>query len=182
MSSLSRIFLAKEWIVIVSSTGRTRMLCRTRIFFLLFVVLALKQIARDHHLATPDLFLDPGYVLSNHFSLSTSQVTTNINDSFICYGAVVPDGYGCSYNVRSDYILFCISSFHSCLTTNSRDFAESLTDTLYEIRDLCTLVQRQQQTLALRRPSYAAKMVAQQSICLSPTELHEHTYHNHTNE
>lgn len=135
--------------------------------------MALKQIARDHNLPTPELFLDPGYQLSNHFSLSTSQVTTNIVDSFICYGAVVPDGYGCSYNVRSDYILFCISSFTSCPTTNSRDFAESLTDTLFEIRDLCTLVKREQQTVALRRLSYAAKMAAQQSMCLSSKESQE---------
>lgn len=138
-------------------------------------MLALKQIARDNSMPIPELFLDPGYALSNHFNLSTSQVTTNINDSFICYGAVVPDGYGCSYNVRSDYILFCISSFNNCKTTNSQEFAESLTDTLYEIRDLCTLVQRQQQTIALRRPSYAAKLAAQQSISsLSPLESNEH--------
>ncbi|CAF4681418.1 unnamed protein product [Rotaria sp. Silwood1] len=137
-------------------------------------MLALKQIARDNNLPMPDLFLDPGYALSNHFNLSTSQVTTNINDSFICYGAVVPDGYGCSYNVRSDSILFCISSFHSCSTTNSQEFAESLTDTLYEIRDLCTLVQRQQQTIALRRPSYAAKLAAQKFISSTSIESNEH--------
>ena len=119
-------------------------------------------------MATPELFLDPGYALSNHFSLSTSQVTTNIADSFICYGAVVPDGYGCSYNVRSDYILFCIASFASCPTTNSREFAESLTDTLYEIRDLCTLVQREEQMLALRRrPSYASRKLSQRSISVT---------------
>ena len=136
-------------------------------------VLALKQIARDNRLAIPELFLDPGYLLSNHFSLSTSQVTTNINDSFICYGAVVPDGYGCSYNVRSDYILFCIASFKSCSETNSQEFAESLTDTLYEIRDLCTLVQRQQQTIALRRPSYASKIAARQSFSSASFESNE---------
>jgi choline O-acetyltransferase len=138
--------------------------------------LALKQVARDHQMTIPELFLDPGYEMSNHFSLSTSQVTTNIVDSFICYGAVVPDGYGCSYNVRSDYFLFCISSFRSCPTTNSREFAESLTDTLYEIRDLCTLVQRQQQTLALRRLSYAGKMVAQRTLSMSqsdPIDAHQ---------
>ncbi|CAF2848478.1 unnamed protein product [Rotaria sp. Silwood2] len=137
-------------------------------------MLALKQIARDNNLPIPDLFLDPGYALSNHFNLSTSQVTTTINDSFICYGAVVPDGYGCSYNVHSDSILFCVSSFHSCSKTNSQEFAESLTDTLYEIRDLCTLVQRQQQTIALRRPSYAAKLAAQKFISSTSIELCEH--------
>lgn len=137
-------------------------------------MLALKQVARDNNLPTPELFLDPGYALSNHFSLSTSQVTTNINDSFICYGAVVPDGYGCSYNVHSNSILFCVSSFFNCPTTNSREFAESLTDTLYEIRDLCTLVQHQQQTIALRRPSYASKLAAQKFISSTSIESTEH--------
>ena len=136
-------------------------------------MLALKQIAHDNRLPIPDLFLDRGYALSNHFNLTTSQVTTNINDSFICYGAVVPDGYGCSYSVRPDSILFCVSSFHHCSTTKSREFAESLIDTLYEIRDLCTLVQRQQQTIALRRSSYASKLVAQKSISVSETNSDE---------
>ena len=151
---------------------------RKRLHYMIILVLALKQIARDNNLPIPELFLDPGYALSNHFSLSTSQVTTNINDSFICYGAVVPDGYGCSYNVRSDYILFCISSFNNCSTTNSQEFAESLTDTLYEIRDLCTLVQRQQQTIALRRPSYAAKLAAQQSISSNSIHINEQNNNN----
>lgn len=127
-------------------------------------MLALKQIARDNNLCIPELFLDSSYQLSNHFNLSTSQVTTNIKDSFICYGAVVPDGYGCSYNVRSDYLLFCIASFKTCQTTNSQGFAESLVDTLYEIRDLCTLVQRQEQTIALRRSSNAAKLAPRSSL------------------
>jgi len=121
-------------------------------------VLALKQIARDNNLSIPDLYLDPGYALSNHFNLSTSQVTTNIIDSFICYGAVVPDGYGCSYNLHSDFFLFCISSFQNCSTTNSRDFANLLVDTLYEIRDLCTSVQQQrsmfQRSLCVRNLLY----------------------------
>ncbi|CAF1101844.1 unnamed protein product [Didymodactylos carnosus] len=120
-------------------------------------MLALKQIAHDYQIPTPELFLDESYKISNHFALSTSQVTTNLSESFMCYGAVVPDGYGCSYNVRDDHFLFCISSFKSCSTTDSKRFADVLTDTLYEIRDLCTLVQKQQ-TLALRRPSYASKM------------------------
>ena len=136
-------------------------------------MLALKQIARDTNLPIPELFVDLSYQLSNHFNLSTSHVTTNINDSFICYGAVVPDGYGCSYNVRSDYLLFCIASFKTCQTTNSQGFAESLVDTLYEIRDLCTLVQRQEQTIALRRPSYAAKLAPRTSASSVSNEPNE---------
>lgn len=163
-----------EWIVIVSKIEIKLHMYLGNIQLLFCLVLALKQIARDNNLPIPDLFVDPGYALSNHFSLSTSQVTTNIDDSFICYGAVVPDGYGCSYNVRADHIIFCISSFKSCSTTNSCEFAESLTDTLYEIRDLCTLVQREEQTIALRRPSYASKLAAQKFISSTSVESNEH--------
>ena len=42
------------------------------------------------------------------------------------YGAVVPDGYGVSYNPYSDNIIFCIASFFSCPDTNSRRFASQL--------------------------------------------------------
>ena len=46
--------------------------------------------------------------------------------SFAGYGAVVPDGYGVSYNPYSDNIIFCIASFFSCPDTNSRKFASQL--------------------------------------------------------
>ena len=90
-----------------------------------------------------ELFDHEAYSAINHFKLSTSQVPVALPMSFmgrnlefwklenafimiIGYGAVVPDGYGVSYNPYSDNIIFCIASFFSCPDTNSRRFASEL--------------------------------------------------------
>lgn len=100
-------------------------------------LLALKQIAIESGMQPPELFADETYALSNHFALSTSQVPTSMEGSLICYGAVVPDGYGCSYNPKPDYILFVISAFKSCPTTDTKLFAQSLESSLDEMGSLC---------------------------------------------
>jgi len=41
----------------------------------------------------------------------------------MCYGPVVPDGYGCCYNPRPKDILFACSSFKSCEKTKTKTFA-----------------------------------------------------------
>lgn len=56
--------------------------------------------------------------------------------SFMCFGAVVPDGYGCCYNPRQNDILFGCSSFKSCKETNTKNFARVLQQTLCDMRDL----------------------------------------------
>lgn len=61
-----------------------------------------------------------------------------MDGSFMCYGPVVDDGYGCAYNPKPNYILFAISSFNSCPTTSSKLFAESLEKCLLEVYDLCS--------------------------------------------
>ncbi|CAF0786065.1 unnamed protein product [Brachionus calyciflorus] len=101
-------------------------------------LLVLKQISIEYNFGIPELFLDESYNISNHFSLSTSQIPTTMEGSFMCYGPVVHDGYGCAYNPKPNYILFAISSFKSCTTTSSKMFAESLERSLNEIYDLCS--------------------------------------------
>jgi hypothetical protein len=100
--------------------------------------MALKKIADENGFDEPDLFTDESYRISNHFSLSTSQIPTSIEGSFMCYGPVVPNGYGCSYNPKPGYILFVISAWKSCESTNTRWFAESLEKSLDEMFDLCS--------------------------------------------
>jgi len=46
-------------------------------------------------------------------------VPIGLEDSYMGYGAVVPDGYGVSYNLQNDGIIFCIASFFSCNDTSS---------------------------------------------------------------
>lgn len=84
------------------------------------------------------LFEDPTFTNANKFKLSTSQVPINLKHSYMGYGAVVPDGYGVSYNLQDDHIIFAICSFFSCETTNSRRFAKALVQSLMELKDLYT--------------------------------------------
>lgn len=52
------------------------------------------------------------------------------------YGPVVPDGYGCSYNPQTESVVFCVSSFRSCETTDTRQFVDQLKDSLVRVSQL----------------------------------------------
>lgn len=76
--------------------------------------------------------------------LSTSKLTSHLYDqvpttmdAFMCYGPVVPDGYGICYNPHSDYILVCISSFKSSDETDSAFFAATLEGSMLQMKELC---------------------------------------------
>lgn len=100
-------------------------------------MLALKQLAHiryDDEL--PELFTDQSFKEFNNFRLSTSQLP-NESGITVGYGAVVPDGYGCSYNPCKDRIIFCVSSFVDCASTSSSKFAAKLEESLLEMQELC---------------------------------------------
>ncbi|XP_044018407.1 choline O-acetyltransferase isoform X1 [Aphidius gifuensis] len=80
----------------------------------------------------PELFTDESFGIVHHFALSTSQVTTR-NDTIVGYGPVVPDGYGCAYNLRKDSIIFSCSAFHSDGRTSARKYAQALELSLREM-------------------------------------------------
>ncbi|XP_041485899.1 choline O-acetyltransferase-like [Lytechinus variegatus] len=100
-------------------------------------LLCLREVSKEMDMPLPDLFADEAYEISNRFCLSTSQVLTKL-DTFMCYGPVVPDGYGASYNPHEDYILFAIASFKSCPSTDSHVFRAKLYQTLIDMHELCT--------------------------------------------
>ena len=52
------------------------------------------------------------------------------------YGAVVPDGYGCSYNLQNDFVIFCIGSFFSCEETSSFSFGEALEESMNKMKEM----------------------------------------------
>lgn len=83
-----------------------------------------------------EMFRDESYTKINSFTLSTSQVPVGLSPSFMGYGAVVPDGYGVSYNPYPDSVIFCICSFHSCPGTDSRQFAATLEESLKDLREM----------------------------------------------
>ena len=53
----------------------------------------------------------------------------------LCFGAVVPDGYGVCYNPQENNIIFSISSFHSCPDTDSLLFVIKLKESLKEMKE-----------------------------------------------
>ncbi|XP_063547942.1 choline O-acetyltransferase isoform X2 [Cydia strobilella] len=92
-------------------------------------LLGLRETARAQG-PLPDLFTDPTYKLMNEFKLSTSQVATTADGTFMGYAAVVPDGYGVCYNPKKDSIIFCIASFVSSSVTNTEAYRQSLEEAL----------------------------------------------------
>ena len=52
------------------------------------------------------------------------------------YGAVVPDGYGCSYNLQQGFVIFCIGSFFSCEETSSLMYAEALEESMDQMKKM----------------------------------------------
>lgn len=49
------------------------------------------------------------------------------------YGPVVPDGYGCAYNVRKNGFIFSVSAFHSDGRTSATRFARTLENSLRQM-------------------------------------------------
>lgn len=58
-------------------------------------------------------------------------------DAFMCYGPVVPDGYGVCYNPHPHNILVCITSFKSHSETRSDYFAYTLESSFLQMQELC---------------------------------------------
>ena len=57
-------------------------------------------------------------------------------EAFMCFGPLVPDGYGCCYNPRGDAIYFGISAFNSSPETDSATFRNALEQSLMDMHDV----------------------------------------------
>ncbi|XP_010019209.1 PREDICTED: carnitine O-acetyltransferase [Nestor notabilis] len=98
-------------------------------------LLGLKLQAIEDLVSIPELFMDTAYALAMHFNLSTSQVPAK-TDCVMCFGPVVPDGYGICYNPMDEHINFAISAFNSCADTNAARMAHYLEKALLDMRVL----------------------------------------------
>jgi carnitine O-acetyltransferase len=58
---------------------------------------------------TPEIYTDAAFSRTNHWELSTSQLSSPFIDGW-GYGEVVPDGYGLSYSIGDDYLRWSITS------------------------------------------------------------------------
>lgn len=79
--------------------------------------------------------MDTAYAVAMHFNLSTSQVPAK-TDCVMCFGPVVPDGYGVCYNPMEEHVNFAISAFNSCADTNAARMAHYLEKALLDMRIL----------------------------------------------
>lgn len=98
-------------------------------------LLGLKLAAIEAGMDVPTLFMDVGYLRSSHMRLSTSQVPARC-DAFMCFGPLVPDGYGCCYNPRDDAVFFGTSAFNSSPETDSATFREALEQSLRDMQNI----------------------------------------------
>lgn len=98
-------------------------------------LLGLKLQAIEDLVSIPELFMDTAYAVAMHFNLSTSQVPAK-TDCVMCFGPVVPDGYGICYNPMDEHINFAISAFNSCADTNAARMAHYLEKALLDMRSL----------------------------------------------
>ncbi len=96
-------------------------------------LVALRELAKQAGKTLP-IFADDMFREIFRFPLSTSQVPTNIPGSYVCYGPVVPDGYGSCYNPMKDNIVFAISAFKSCSKTDAWKFRDNLKEALDETK------------------------------------------------
>nr|XP_060613492.1 carnitine O-acetyltransferase [Anolis sagrei ordinatus] len=96
-------------------------------------LLGLKLQAIEDLVSMPELFMDTSFAVAMHFNLSTSQVPAK-TDCVMCFGPVVPDGYGICYNPMDDHINFAISAFNSCGETNAARMAHYLEKALLDMR------------------------------------------------
>uniref|UniRef100_A0A452IM35 Carnitine O-acetyltransferase n=1 Tax=Gopherus agassizii TaxID=38772 RepID=A0A452IM35_9SAUR len=96
-------------------------------------LLGMKLQAIEDLVSMPELFMDTAYAVAMHFNLSTSQVPAKI-DCVMCFGPVVPDGYGVCYNPMDDHINFAMSAYNSCAETNAARLAHYLEKALLDMR------------------------------------------------
>ncbi|XP_067106763.1 carnitine O-acetyltransferase [Osmerus mordax] len=98
-------------------------------------LLGLKLQAIEDLASMPEIFMDTSYAVALHYNLSTSQVPAK-TDCVMCFGPVVPDGYGVCYNPMANHINFSVSAFNSCNETNAARMAKALEDALLDMRSL----------------------------------------------
>uniref|UniRef100_A0A671R4Y0 Carnitine O-acetyltransferase n=1 Tax=Sinocyclocheilus anshuiensis TaxID=1608454 RepID=A0A671R4Y0_9TELE len=115
-------------------------------------LLGLKLQAIEDLAALPEIFMDTSYAVVLHFNLSTSQVPAKTN-CVMCFGPVVPDGYGVCYNPMDTHINFAVSAFNSCQDTNAARLAQALEDALLDIKTLLEQTPKAKRSTAPYRPS-----------------------------
>jgi len=76
----------------------------------------------------PEIYTDEAFSKTNHWELSTSQLSSKYLDGW-GYGEVVTDGYGLSYSIGDEYIRWTITSLKRGTKELGHYLAEAATET-----------------------------------------------------
>lgn len=106
-------------------------------------MLGLKMVAIEDLTSLPEIFMDTSFAVASHFNLHTSQVGSK-TDCVMCFGPMVPDGYGVCYNPMDDHINFAVTAFNSCEETNATRLSKFLEDSLLDMKTLLEQVSETQ--------------------------------------
>ncbi|CAB1321883.1 unnamed protein product [Coregonus sp. 'balchen'] len=98
-------------------------------------LLGLKLQAIEELTSMPEIFMDTAYAVAEHPNLSTSQAGAK-TDCVMCFGPLVPDGYGVCYNPMADHINIAITAFNSCEETHAANFGRAVKKALRDMRSL----------------------------------------------
>uniref|UniRef100_A0A8C7GYU6 Carnitine O-acetyltransferase n=1 Tax=Oncorhynchus kisutch TaxID=8019 RepID=A0A8C7GYU6_ONCKI len=98
-------------------------------------LLGLKLQAIEELTSMPEIFMDTAYAVAEHPNLSTSQAGAK-TDCVMCFGPLVPDGYGVCYNPMADHINIAITAFNSCEETHAANFGRAMKKALRDMRSL----------------------------------------------
>ncbi|ESP03239.1 hypothetical protein LOTGIDRAFT_137716 [Lottia gigantea] len=98
-------------------------------------LLGLKLAAIEKGLDVPKLHMDSSYNTSTYFKLSTSQVGARF-DAVMCFGPVVPDGYGLCYNPQEKQLNFSISAYNNSPETSSIKYKNMLEKSLKDMQKI----------------------------------------------
>lgn len=98
----------------------------------------LQQMAIENSRPVPKFFKSKGFVKSVTFQLFTSQVAT-AHDSFMAYGPLTCDGYGCCYNPHKDKIIFALSAWQTSPKISPEHYGKAIKRALDSMRKLILL-------------------------------------------
>lgn len=101
-------------------------------------LLGLKFIALENKIEVPELLRDEVHETTTYWKISTSQVPSK-HGGLLCFGPVVPEGYGICYNPMDDRLLFAISTWRSCAETDAGKFSSVLGQSLEDGKRLLEL-------------------------------------------
>ena len=79
-------------------------------------------------------------------------------DAFMCYGPVVPDGYGVCYNPHQHNIVVCIAAFRSHADTQSDYFALTLEGSFLQMAELCRKEQEDAEGDVIKLRNFSPKI------------------------